>query len=137
MMMTPLFKIPLKMSDCLFCMIDKSRIIATNEMAYAIHDSFPVTFGHTLVIPKRHVENYFGLTQDELLACNSLLTMLSEKIQAQDSSVAGFNIGMNAGHAAGQTIFHCHIHLIPRLSGDVDDPTGGLRNIICNSRDLT
>jgi ATP adenylyltransferase len=117
-------------SDCLFCSIDKSRIIATNGLAYAIRDGFPVTEGHTLVIPKRHVEDYFGLSQAELLACDDLLRTLKEQVQREDSSVVGFNIGMNAGKAAGQTIFHCHMHLIPRRIGDVAEPRGGVRHLI-------
>ena len=118
------------MSDCLFCSIDESRVIASSALVYAIRDGFPVTEGHTLVIPKRHVEDYFGLTQDELLACDSLLRAVREEIQQADSSVEGFNIGMNAGAVAGQTIFHCHIHLIPRREGDVDEPRGGVRHLI-------
>ena len=110
--------------------MDKSRIIATNDLAYAIRDGFPVTEGHTLVIPKRHVEDYFGLSQAELLACDELLRTLKEQVQHEDSSVVGFNIGMNAGEAAGQTIFHCHMHLIPRRVGDVTEPRGGVRHLI-------
>jgi ATP adenylyltransferase len=116
--------------NCLFCAIDPSRITATNELAYAIRDGFPVTEGHTLVIPKRHVEDYFGLTQDELVACDELLRVSREQIQNQDASVTGFNIGINAGESAGQTIFHCHLHLIPRRTGDVVDPRGGVRGVI-------
>ena len=118
------------MTDCLFCSIEKSRIIASNELAFAIRDGFPVTEGHTLVIPKRHVEDYFGLTQPELLACDDLLRSLKAQILEADSGVAGFNLGMNAGEAAGQTIFHCHIHLIPRRIGDVEQPRGGIRHLI-------
>jgi ATP adenylyltransferase len=117
-------------SSCLFCSIDSSRIIATTNLAYAIRDGFPVTEGHTLVIPKRHVTDYFGLSQDELLACDEMLRSLKCEIEGADPSVTGFNIGMNAGEAAGQTIFHCHIHLIPRRSGDVEEPRGGVRHLI-------
>jgi ATP adenylyltransferase len=117
-------------SSCLFCSIDPSRIINSNDLAYAIRDGFPVTEGHTLVIPKRHVTDYFGLSQDELLACDELLRSLKGEIEGADPSVSGFNIGMNAGEAAGQTIFHCHIHLIPRRSGDVEEPRGGVRHLI-------
>lgn len=118
------------MTDCLFCSIEQSRIISSNDLAYAIRDGFPVTEGHTLVIPTRHVDDYFGLTQQELLACDDLLKALKTEIQQLDSSVTGFNIGMNAGEAAGQTIFHCHIHLIPRRVGDVEKPRGGIRHLI-------
>ena len=118
------------MSECLFCSIDETRIIASNDLAYAIRDGFPVTEGHSLVIPKRHVEDYFGLSRDELLACDGLLRSLKDQAQLEDASIAGFNIGMNAGEAAGQTIFHCHIHLIPRRVGDVEEPRGGVRHLI-------
>lgn len=118
------------MSECLFCSIDDTRIIAANELVYAIHDGFPVTEGHTLIIPKRHVEDYFGLSQEEVLACDDLLRSLRDQAQLEDASIAGFNIGMNAGEAAGQTIFHCHIHLIPRRVGDVEEPRGGIRHLI-------
>lgn len=106
------------------------RVIASNNLAYAVHDGFPVTEGHTLVIPKRHVEDFFGLSDEEILACNQLLKKVRATIIAQDELVKGFNIGMNAGEVAGQTIFHCHIHLIPRRKGDVENPRGGVRHII-------
>jgi len=117
-------------ADCLFCNIQKERVISNNEYAYAIRDGFPVTELHTLVIPKRHVEHYFGLTNDELLACDALLRTLREEILRENDSVEGFNIGINSGAVAGQTIFHCHIHLIPRRKGDVSNPKGGVRHII-------
>tara|TARA_B110000503_G_C6924908_1_gene320281 strand:- start:66 stop:416 length:351 start_codon:yes stop_codon:yes gene_type:complete len=110
--------------------MDPARVIATNDLAYAICDGFPVTDGHALIIPKRHIEDYFGLTQQELLDCDALLRTLKVQIQQDDTNVEGFNIGMNAGQAAGQTIFHCHIHLIPRRTGDVDEPRGGIRHLI-------
>jgi len=119
-----------KVPNCLFCSIETTRIIAENGLTYAIRDGFPVTEGHTLVIPKRHVDDYFGLLQEEVLACNELLQSIRQDIQSSDKSVMGFNIGMNAGEVAGQTIFHCHIHLIPRRQGDVDSPRGGVRHLI-------
>ena len=84
-------------TNCLFCNIPEERIIAENEHAYAIRDGFPVTDFHTLVIPKRHIDEYFGLTNDELLACNSLLHQLRTEILENDETVEGFNIGMNSG----------------------------------------
>lgn len=117
-------------SECLFCSIPAERMIAENELAYAICDSFPVAEGHSLVIPKRHILDYFALTQDDLIACDELLRRLREQILKADNSVKGFNIGMNAGAVAGQTIFHCHIHLIPRREGDVENPRGGVRHVI-------
>jgi len=116
--------------ECLFCNIPKERIISENDYAYAILDGFPVTASHTLIIPKRHVDEYFGLTEDELLSCNSLLHSLRTDILENDGTVAGFNIGMNSGEAAGQTVFHCHIHLIPRRNGDMENPRGGVRHVI-------
>ena len=118
------------MNTCLFCNIEYERVIAENNLAYAVRDGFPVTELHTLIIPKRHVEDYFGLTQEELLACDELIRSLKDEIMDSDSSVDAFNIGMNAGESAGQTIFHCHIHLIPRRIGDVENPRGGVRHLI-------
>ena len=106
------------------------RIIASNELAYAVKDGFPVTTGHALVIPKRHVDDFFGLTDEESVACNQLLKELRSRTIEHDALVEGFNIGMNAGAVAGQTIFHCHIHLIPRRKGDVENPRGGVRHLI-------
>lgn len=104
--------------------------MAQNKLGFAIRDGFPVTPLHTLIIPKRHVLDYFGLTTDEVLACNDLLAAQREAILQTDPTVEGFNIGMNAGELAGQTIFHCHIHLIPRRQGDVPNPRGGVRHLI-------
>lgn len=115
---------------CLFCEMPMERIIASNELAYAIRDGFPVTPLHSLVIPKSHKIDYFSLSEDELLACDQLLRSLKEEIQISDAGVTGFNIGLNAGESAGQTIFHCHFHLIPRRNGDVDKPKGGVRHVI-------
>ena len=117
---------------CLFCEIPPERVIASNDLAYAIRDGFPVTPLHTLVIPKRHAVDYFALTPDELLACNDLLHKIKNSILLEDSSVVAFNIGMNAGEDAGQTVFHSHIHLIPRRKGDVENPRGGVRHLIPN-----
>ena len=117
-------------SGCLFCEIPTTRIIAENSLAYAVYDGYPVTEYHTLVIPKRHTATYFDLYQPELNACNQLLESMKEKILDQDKSVTAFNIGINNGEDAGQTIYHCHIHLIPRRKGDVESPRGGVRGII-------
>ncbi len=117
-------------SGCLFCEIAPARIVDENELAYAIRDGFPVTELHTLIIPKRHVATYFELGQAEINACTQLLNRAKANIENEDASVSGFNIGINAGEDAGQTIFHCHIHLIPRRKGDVDNPRGGVRHTI-------
>jgi ATP adenylyltransferase len=119
--------------SCLFCNIqtkDRQRVIAENNLAYAISDGFPVTAGHTLFIPKRHINDYFGLVQAEVNAINALITEHKNMLQAKDLTIEGFNIGMNCGEVAGQTIFHCHVHLIPRRKGDVENPRGGVRHII-------
>jgi len=108
----------------------EDRIIDRNDLAYAIRDGFPVTTLHTLIIPKRHAVDYFELTKEELIECDELLKKIKQDIQTEDASVDGFNIGMNAGLSAGQTVFHCHIHLIPRRTGDVENPRGGVRHTI-------
>lgn len=115
---------------CSFCSIPTERIIAKNELVYAIRDGFPVTPLHTLIIPFRHVTDFFGLTFDELRATQELILQVKDEITTVDPAVAGFNIGMNAGEVAGQTIFHCHTHLIPRRKGDMENPRGGVRHII-------
>jgi diadenosine tetraphosphate (Ap4A) HIT family hydrolase len=117
-------------AECLFCHVAPGRVIAQNDLAYAVRDGFPVTPLHTLVIPKRHVADYFGLEPAELLAVDRLLHEVRAEILAQDPAVTGFNVGMNAGAVAGQTIFHCHVHLIPRRAGDVKNPGGGVRHVI-------
>ena len=117
-------------TDCLFCNISPVRIILENELAYAVRDGYPVTEMHSLIIPKRHIQDYFDLTTEELIACDQLIRSLKDEISNSDNSINGFNIGMNSGETAGQTIFHCHIHLIPRRTGDVDNSRGGVRNII-------
>lgn len=116
--------------NCLFCAMPSERVIAESELAYAIRDGFPVTPLHTLVIPKRHAADFFEMTEAEIEACNGLMRELKDAIKAEDTAVAGFNIGMNVGPVAGQTIFHSHIHLIPRRPGDVENPRGGVRHLI-------
>jgi ATP adenylyltransferase len=116
--------------ECLFCLMTPDRIVMSNRLAYAIHDGFPVTKLHSLVIPKRHAATYFDITADELLACDDLLRKLRTSFLSSDPSIEGFNIGLNAGEVAGQTIFHCHFHLIPRRRGDVENPRGGVRHLI-------
>ena len=116
--------------NCPFCSLSSDRLLKENGLACAISDSYPVTKGHALVIPKRHTENYFSLTKEELLACDELIKAVRNRIETEDLTVKGFNVGVNAGVAAGQTVFHCHIHLIPRRIGDVDEPRGGIRNLI-------
>jgi len=99
-----------------------------NELAIAIYDNFPVNKGHVLIIPKRHYASYFDATQDEITAFNDLAKKVKELLD-NNLRPDGYNIGVNIGEAAGQTIFHLHIHVIPRYSGDVDNPRGGIRKL--------
>ena len=117
-------------NPCLFCNAKESGIAAENEFAYASYDSYPVSDFHCLIIPKRHVKDFFEMSDEELLACNDLITKIKNEILAKDKSVKAFNIGTNAGKISGQSIMHCHIHLIPRREGDVDNPQGGVRSVI-------
>ncbi len=105
-------------------------MLLSNKLAYALWDGVPVTRMHSLFIPDRHAQDYFSLTSEELLACDDLLRKLSEMLKSDDTSITGFNIGANIGVAAGQTIFHCHLHLIPRRPGDVENPRGGVRHVV-------
>ena len=115
---------------CIFCKIKHEELQFENQLAYSSIDSYPVSEFHSLIVPKRHVETYFELNNEEIQACNELILKTKEKILKKDPSVKGFNIGTNAGKPAGQSIFHCHIHLIPRREGDVDNPQGGVRSVI-------
>jgi diadenosine tetraphosphate (Ap4A) HIT family hydrolase len=117
-------------NPCIFCEIKKEELLFENQLAYSSIDSYPVTKFHSLIVPKRHVETYFDLTEEEILECNELILKTKEKILKQDSSVKGFNIGTNAGKVAGQSIMHCHVHLIPRREGDVENPQGGVRSVV-------
>ena len=119
-----------RQSGCIFCNVSAERIVASNELAFAIRDSYPVTELHTLVIPRRHTATFFDVFEPERRAINQLLDGLRAEITTKDASVNGFNIGVNNGEAAGQTIGHAHVHLIPRRQGDVQDPRGGVRGVI-------
>ena len=117
-------------NPCLFCNINESEVAHENDLAYASYDSYPVSKDHCLIIPKRHIKDYFEMTKDELIACNDLIQLVKNEIISKDFNVKGFNIGTNAGKIAGQSIMHCHIHLIPRREGDVANPQGGVRSVI-------
>jgi len=116
-------------SKCTFCNLEKSSKI-NNTLAYAIKDKFPVTESHYLIIPRRHTDSFFELGTPEQKACLNLLSEIKEKLSSEDHSITGFNVGINDSKDAGQTIPHCHIHLIPRRKGDVDNPRGGIRSVI-------
>jgi diadenosine tetraphosphate (Ap4A) HIT family hydrolase len=117
-------------NPCLFCNSKISGIAHENDLAYASYDTYPVSEFHCLIIPKRHVIDYFELTDEELVACNDLIKVIKEEVLIKDKNVKAFNIGTNAGKIAGQSIMHCHIHLIPRRDGDVENPQGGVRSVI-------
>ena len=121
-------------NPCLFCNIKKSGCAYENELAYASYDSYPVTEYHCLIIPKRHIKDYFDLSNDELVACNDLVQIVKKEIIKKDPSVKGFNLGTNIGKVSGQSILHCHLHLIPRRKGDVNNPQGGVRSVIPNKQ---
>ncbi len=115
--------------DCIFCDIKDKEIITKNKYCYAIFDKFPVSKGHTLIIPFRHVETFFDASKEEKIAIIDLIDEV-KKILDKKFSPDGYNIGVNVGKAAGQTIMHLHIHVIPRYKGDIKDPTGGVRGVI-------
>lgn len=114
---------------CPFCDIDRSKRIYENDLSVAIYDGYPVNEGHTLVIPKRHVANYFELTAEEK---ESIWAAIEECKKVLDTTFHpdGYNIGINIGEDAGQSIPHVHVHLIPRYHGDVSNPRGGVRGVI-------
>lgn len=116
--------------DCVFCNLSKEEYLIESDHAFAKLDRYPVTEGHTLFIPKRHFADYFDITEVEQKDISNLIGTRRKQLLAQDHSIEGFNIGVNSGKVAGQTIFHCHIHLIPRRKGDLDDPRGGVRGVI-------
>lgn len=119
---------------CPFCNPTADReLLLESETAYAIFDKFPVNQGHALIIPKKHTANYFELSIQEQQACFLLLNEVKEIITKQFNP-DGFNIGINVGEHAGQTVHHVHIHLIPRYAGDVEDPRGGVRGVIPNKQ---
>ena len=118
----------------LFCNISESGSAHENKFAYASYDSYPVSKHHCLIIPKRHIKDFFELTNEELIACNNLIKLAKDEIINKDQTVSGFNIGTNVGKVSGQSILHCHFHLIPRRKGDVENPQGGVRSVIPNKQ---
>lgn len=117
-------------TNCPFCNPDPDReLILESATAYAMYDKFPVNDGHSLIIPKKHCENYFDLSFKEQSACWFILNKVKQIVN-EKFNPDGFNIGVNVNSSAGQTVSHVHIHLIPRNKGDVENPTGGVRNVI-------
>lgn len=118
-------------SSCPFCMPQvKPKVVRDNNSVYCLHDRYPVSQGHMLVIPYRHSPDFFSMTQTERDDADSLVRFLRSEIMDEDPTVLGVNVGSNAGEVAGQTIFHAHIHLIPRRVGDTEQPRGGVRGVI-------
>lgn len=115
---------------CVFCNTGREEYLLEGDYAYAKLDKYPVTKGHTLFIPKRHFRDYFDITEAEQRDISDLIKIRRKQLVEQDSTIKGFNIGVNSGNVAGQTIFHCHVHLIPRRIGDLEDPRGGVRGVI-------
>jgi len=114
--------------NCPFCS-NKTQIQNSNESAISIFDKYPVTTNHSLIIPKRHVTSFFELTTAEQLDCLTLTNQVKSQLCEIDETISGFNIGINDGPDAGQTVPHCHIHLIPRRKNDVKFPMGGIRHV--------
>ena len=117
--------------DCPFCNLDKEKVIMENEMAAAFPDHYPVSPGHTLIITKRHIADVEEAREEEITAIFQLISRCRSYLKER-YGCHGFNIGINAGEAAGQTVFHLHFHLIPRRWGDVPNPRGGVRKVIPN-----
>lgn len=114
---------------CPFCCLASEDIVCSNGPALAFRDGYPVTAGHTLIVPARHVATWFDTSPEEQRAILDLLKQIKDELDAE-LSPDGYNVGFNLGQAAGQTVGHLHIHVIPRYEGDVDDPTGGVRLVI-------
>jgi diadenosine tetraphosphate (Ap4A) HIT family hydrolase len=117
-------------AKCIFCQIDSTRVIGENALCFAALDGYPASRRHTLIIPKRHVSDFFDLYQPEINAVYALLRQTKAEINGIDHEVTGFNVGVNIGEDAGQTVMHAYIHLIPRRYGDVENPRGGVRGVI-------
>ena len=117
--------------QCIFCNKTNCKVIQTTKHFFIIRDTaYPVTKHHTLVITNRHVSDYFELKKEEIIELNEILNNQKKELQKLDDQITGFNVGVNIGKDAGQSIMHCHIHLIPRRKDDVEDPRGGVRGVI-------
>lgn len=117
-------------SDCIFCQVEKTKeIIASSKFSLAFYDGFPVSPGHALIIPRRHVASFFDLTEEEKVDLLRLANQVKRVIE-KGYHPDGYNIGINVGEAAGQSVFHVHMHIIPRYKGDVENPKGGVRGVI-------
>ena len=122
------------MSNCVFCNISEESIINEYQHFFIIRDSSPVTSLHSLIIPKRHIVSYFECNKEEYEEIPLVLNTQKTELKLTDDAITGFNIGMNIGEDAGQTVFHFHIHIIPRRKGDIDNPKGGIRGVISDKQ---
>jgi diadenosine tetraphosphate (Ap4A) HIT family hydrolase len=113
----------------LFLEIPSDRWVASNELAFAVRDAFPVSAGHTLIVPRRVVATWFDASAEEKIAIMALVDVVKRALD-RELHPDGYNVGFNAGAAAGQTVMHLHVHVIPRFLGDMDDPSGGVRHVI-------
>jgi diadenosine tetraphosphate (Ap4A) HIT family hydrolase len=118
---------------CPFCNPKADEIVVGNDLCYARWDKYPVSKGHLLIIPFRHTPNFFSMTDDERRAAVDLIGEC-KKIIEEKSRPDGYNIGFNVGEAGGQTVMHCHCHVIPRYAGDVENPRGGVRGVVPGKR---
>ena len=118
------------MNNCVFCNLLPKEIINEYKNFFVIRDAYPVTPLHSLIITKKHVVSYFQCSKEELNEIPIILDTQKTELKILDDTITGFNIGMNIGEDAGQTIFHCHVHIIPRRKGDILNPRGGIRGVI-------
>ena len=117
--------------DCIFCNKTNCKVISSTKYFFIIRDTaYPVTKHHTLIISNRHEEDFFKLTKEEMNDLDEILKKQKHELKNLDKEISAFNVGVNIGKDAGQSIMHCHIHLIPRRKGDVEDPRGGVRGVI-------
>lgn len=122
--------------DCPFCAIKENKdFLFENDFAYALLDNFPVSNGHALIISKRHAKTFFDLSQEEIIAFHQLSIKVKQYLDEKYHPV-GYNVGFNCGEKAGQTVMHCHMHIIPRYDGDCDNPRGGIRKILSKPKTI-
>lgn len=115
--------------ECRFCGVAEAEIVHAHQLAFVTRDSYPLTPGHTLIIPRRHIASFFEATAEERAAMMALADQAKARLD-EEHTPDGYNIGINDGKAAGQTIMHLHMHLIPRYLSDTSDPRGGIRWIL-------
>lgn len=115
--------------NCPFCKVDSKKILFENELSLAFFDAYPVSLGHTLIVPKRHVASFFELSKNEREAIDALIFKVQDYLNSTFKP-DGFNLGVNVGVAAGQSVMHVHVHVIPRFTGDMANPKGGVRGVI-------